>query len=53
MAEKAKQNWFFNKVVLITGATSGIGRALALWYLNNGARVILVGRDLQELTQIG
>ena len=55
MADQANlhKNWFFKKKVLITGATSGIGRALALWYLNNGAQVILVGRDLTELTQIG
>ena len=38
---------------MITGASSGIGRTLSFWYLNNGARVALVGRDLGELEKIG
>jgi NADP-dependent 3-hydroxy acid dehydrogenase YdfG len=42
-----------DKKVVITGASSGIGRCLAYWYLNNGARVALVGRDLAELDNIG
>ena len=45
--------YFLNKVIVITGASSGIGRCLAYWYLNNGAKVALVGRDLQELDSIG
>ena len=45
--------YFLNKVIVITGASSGIGRCLAYWYLNNGAKVALVGRDLQELDKIG
>ena len=44
--------YFFNKCVLITGASSGVGRTLAFWYLNNGARVALVGRDVKELDSI-
>ena len=44
-----KEGFFLQKVVLITGASSGIGRSLAFWYLNNGARVCLVGRDLTQL----
>ena len=47
-----KNNFFLNKVVVITGASSGIGRTLAFWYLNNGARVALVARDIQELDRI-
>ena len=47
-----KQGYFLQKVVLITGASSGIGRSLAFWYLNNGARVCLVGRDLDQLDMI-
>jgi NADP-dependent 3-hydroxy acid dehydrogenase YdfG len=45
--------YFLGKVVVVTGASSGIGRSLAFWYLNNGAKVALVGRDLQELDDIG
>jgi 3-oxoacyl-[acyl-carrier protein] reductase len=42
-----------NKRVFITGATSGIGKACALYYLNAGAKVILCGRDLETLKSIG
>ncbi|MEK7165230.1 MAG: SDR family oxidoreductase, partial [Patescibacteria group bacterium] len=34
-----------NKVVIITGATSGIGKALALAYLEKGCALILTGRN--------
>ncbi len=43
----------FNEKIFITGATSGIGRACALYYLNAGAKVILSGRDLETLKSIG
>ena len=45
--------YFCDKRILITGSSSGIGRCLAFWYLNNGARVALVGRDKDHLTEIG
>jgi NADP-dependent 3-hydroxy acid dehydrogenase YdfG len=48
-----KKNYFLNKVVVITGASSGIGRCLAYWYLNNGAKVALVGRMIEDLDVIG
>jgi len=38
---------------VITGASSGIGRTLSYWYLNNGAKVALCGRDIAELDNIG
>ncbi len=39
-----------NKVVLITGATSGIGRACAIAFANKGAKVIIVGRRNEQLS---
>jgi short-subunit dehydrogenase len=33
------------KVCLITGATSGIGKATAMGLANMGASVVMVGRD--------
>lgn len=38
-----------NKVAVITGASSGIGRATALLFARNGAHVIAVGRNEHEL----
>jgi NAD(P)-dependent dehydrogenase (short-subunit alcohol dehydrogenase family) len=37
------------KVVIVTGASSGIGRATALLFAANGANVIAVGRNQKEL----
>ncbi len=36
---------FQNKVVVITGATAGLGRAIALGFAQAGARLGLIGRD--------
>lgn len=41
-----------DKVVLVTGATSGIGRAAALLFAKNGATVIAAGRNESELTDL-
>jgi dehydrogenase/reductase SDR family protein 7B len=38
-----------NSVVLITGGTSGIGRACALEFGRAGARVVITGRDATKL----
>jgi len=35
---------FENKVVLVTGASSGIGRATAVAFAKEGAKVIVVAR---------
>jgi NADP-dependent 3-hydroxy acid dehydrogenase YdfG len=38
--------------ILITGASSGIGRALALAYAQQGTRLALVGRNPERLTDV-
>ncbi len=38
-----------NKVVIITGATSGIGEACALVFGNEGAKVVITGRSPEKL----
>lgn len=42
-------NFFHLKSVAITGGSSGIGRALALRLLSEGARVSVCGRDFHKL----
>jgi len=43
---------FADKVVLVTGATSGIGRACALRFAAGGARIAAVGRNEDELSRL-
>jgi NAD(P)-dependent dehydrogenase (short-subunit alcohol dehydrogenase family) len=40
------------KVAIVTGATSGIGRATALRFAQAGAQVVAVGRDEQKLQEV-
>jgi short-subunit dehydrogenase len=47
-----RMNPFKNKVVWITGASSGIGEALAYAYARQGARLILSSRNEQALKKV-
>ncbi|MEO7674142.1 MAG: glucose 1-dehydrogenase [Pyrinomonadaceae bacterium] len=40
------------KVAVVTGASSGIGRAVSLMFAENGANVIAVGRNQSELGKL-
>lgn len=46
------KNEFKDKVIWITGASSGIGEALALTLANYGARLILSARRTEELNRV-
>jgi NAD(P)-dependent dehydrogenase (short-subunit alcohol dehydrogenase family) len=41
-----------DKVILVTGASDGIGRTMALAFANHGATVILHGRSIEKLEQV-
>ena len=41
-----------NKVVIITGASSGIGEACAIAYANTGAKVVIAARTLEKLREV-
>ena len=42
-----------NKVVIITGASSGIGYALAVEYASKGAKLVLASRNVSRLKDVG
>ena len=41
-----------NKVVIITGASSGIGKSCALEFFKKGARLLLVARSKSKLIEL-
>jgi len=41
-----------NKVVVITGASSGIGEAAAIKFAKKNAKVVLVARRREKLLQV-
>lgn len=43
---------FSNKVVLVTGASSGIGAEAAKTFARNGAKLSLVGRNVENLAKV-
>ncbi|CAH2094138.1 unnamed protein product [Euphydryas editha] len=43
---------FTNKVVIVTGASSGIGAATAISFAKEGANVVIVGRKEQKLQKV-
>ena len=43
---------FTGKSVIVTGATSGIGRAVALRFSKSGAHVVAIGRNQKALEQL-
>lgn len=47
-----KSYLFKDKVVIVTGASSGIGRATALAFAQNGSKVVLVARSEERLNQV-
>jgi len=47
-----KKSKFKDKVVVITGASSGIGRSTAFEFAREGAKTVLVSRSLEKLERV-
>ena len=51
-AYQCAANLLQDKIILVTGAGSGLGRAAALSYARHGASVILLGRNETRLNAV-
>ena len=51
--EKQDQKNIQGKVVVITGASSGVGRAMAIEFAKNGAYLVLAARRENALQEVG
>lgn len=49
---QASKNLLQGKIILVTGAGDGIGKAAALSYAEHGATVILLGRTISKLEKV-
>ncbi|MDH5631331.1 MAG: YciK family oxidoreductase [Gammaproteobacteria bacterium] len=49
---QAPENHLKDRVILVTGASDGIGKAIAIAYAKAGATVILHGRDIERLEKL-
>ena len=49
---QTQENSLKDRVIMVTGAGDGIGKAAAIAYAQAGARVILAGRTVEKLEQV-
>ena len=47
-----KRNIFRDKVIIVTGASSGIGRATALEFARQGSKVVIAARSAERLATL-
>lgn len=52
MHYQPKQDLLQNRIILVTGASDGIGREAALTYARYGATVIILGRNEEKLRRV-
>ncbi len=51
-AQRKLMSWFTDKVILVTGGTDGIGKALVNELMRQGAKVVACGRNYDKLYQL-